>query len=134
MGILKPLVLVFALVVASPWGQTGDAKDKPTFETFPVRMKVDFGVAGKPAYDAELLVEKDTTPKEAVSQVFPIRSGYVCCSLRDVYAIDGVAVDASQKKWWICLLNGSKNVAPGLKKLKRGDRVEWKYIQETYSA
>ncbi len=97
-------------------------------KTFPITLKVDFGTAGRPAYEGTLNIEKGTTPKEAVSQVYPIQSGMVCCSLRDVLSIDGVRVDPAKGRWWICLLNGSKNVSPKKKKLKKGDIVEWKYV------
>src|SRR3989338_6018965 len=89
--------------------------------TFPIQMKVDFGPAGKPAYDQTIEVEKGTTPKEAVSQAFPILSGKSCCSLKEVIEIDGVQVDSSKGRWWICLVNGSKNISPQKKKLKAGD-------------
>ncbi len=96
---------------------------------FPIQMKVDFGPAGKPAHDETLYVEKGTTPKEAVSQVFPVLSGKACCSLREVIEIGGVRVDPAKELWWICKVNGSKNISPQKKKLKPDDVVEWNYIQ-----
>ena len=99
-------------------------------KTFPIRMKVDFGPAGKSAYAKTIYAEKGMTPKEAVSQAFPILSGKSCCSLREVLEIDGVRVEPSKGRWWICLVNGSKNISPQRKKLKPGDAVEWKYIQD----
>lgn len=101
-------------------------------KTFPIQMKVDFGPAGKPVHEEKLYVEKGTTPKEAVSQVFPVLSGKACCSFREVIEIGGVRVDPEKKLWWICKLNGSKNVSPQKKKLKTGDIVEWKYIQDDH--
>lgn len=95
---------------------------------FPIQLKVDFGSAGKPAYDQTIYIEKGTTPKEAVSQAFPMLSGKSCCSLREVLAIEGVKVDPPKEHWWVCLVNGSKNISPQRKKLKAGDVVEWKYI------
>lgn len=98
---------------------------------FTITMKVDFGPAGKPAYVGEkFYVEKGTTAKEAVSQVFPILSGRVCCSLHDLLSIDGVKIDPAKNRWWMCLLNGSTKFSPHEKKLKPGDVVEWKYIQD----
>ncbi|MBI4000079.1 MAG: hypothetical protein HY351_05630 [Candidatus Omnitrophica bacterium] len=99
-------------------------------KTFPIQMKVNFGSADKPAYDETIYVEKGTTPKEAVSQVFPVLSGKSCCSLKEVSEIGGIRVDPSKNHWWICLVNGSKNVSPQKKRLKLGDVVEWKYIQD----
>ena len=98
---------------------------------FTVTMKVDFGPAGKPAFvDEKFYVEKGTTAKEAVSQVFPILSGRVCCSLHDLLSIDGVKIDPAKNRWWMCFLNGSTKFSPHEKKLKPGDVVEWKYIQD----
>ncbi len=97
---------------------------------FTVEMKVDFGPAGKPGFeDKEFLVENGTTPKEAVSQVFPVLSGRGCCSLREVIAIDGVQIDPLKNSWWVSELNGTRKFSPQKKKLQPGDRVEWKYIQ-----
>ena len=97
---------------------------------FPIRMEVDFGPAGKPSSGQTLYVETGSTPKEAVSQVFPILSGMSCCSVKEVLSIDGVRVEPLKSLWWVCLLNGSKNISPQKKKLKAGDVVEWKFIHE----
>lgn len=121
-------VLVLTLFSFSAFYAFGMSQ-KP--KTFPVQMKVNFGLADKPSYDAQLYVENGTTPKEAVSQVLPILSGKACCSFREVVEIGGVRVDPEKKLWWICLLNGSKDISPQKKKLKEGDVVEWKYIQDS---
>ncbi len=100
-------------------------------KVFMVTLKVDFGPAGKPGFtDEKFYVEKNTTPKEAVSQVYPILSGRVCCSLHDLLAIDGVKIDPAKNRWWICKVNGSTKVSPQKKKLKEGDIVEWIYAQD----
>lgn len=100
---------------------------RPPFE---VTVKVDFGPSGKAAHEEKILVEKGTTPKEAVSQVFPILSGKTCCSFREIMAIDGVKVDPAQNRWWTCRLNGSTKVSPAKTKLKAGDHVEWRYAED----
>lgn len=97
---------------------------------FPVTVTVDFGPAHKEGATQTFLVEDGTTPKEAVSQMFPILSGKTCCSPREIMAIDGVTVDPAKNFWWTCSLNGSKKVSPQKTKLKSGDKVEWKYIEE----
>ena len=99
-------------------------------KVFPIEIKVDFGPVGKPAYAGTLRVEKGTTPKEAVSQVFPVLSGFACCSLREIISIDGVKIDLAKKHWWIVVLNGSKKVKPNKTRLKRGDVLEWRYVEE----
>ncbi len=93
-------------------------------------MKVDFGPAGKPGYDDMIDVEKGTTPKEAVSQVFPVLSGKACCSFREVIEIGDVGINPAKNLWWICKVNGSKKISPHRQKLKAGDVVEWQFIQD----
>lgn len=122
--------LLFLLIAVVLFSQSADAfwgrKPKP----FQVEVKVDFGPAGKPAHSEKIYVEKGTTPKEAVSQIFAIRSGKTCCSFREIMEIDGVRVDPAKNRWWTCAVNGSKKVSPAKKKLKPGDVVEWKYAQD----
>lgn len=101
-------------------------KSKP----FQIEVKVDFGPAGKASHSEKIYVEKGTTPKEAVSQVFPILSGKSCCSFREILEIGGVRVNPAKNRWWTCKVNGSKKVSPQKKKLKQGDVVEWIYVQD----
>lgn len=97
---------------------------------FPIEVKVDFGPAGKPSHAEKIYVEKGTTPKEAVSQVLPILSGKTCCSFREIMEIGGVRVDPAKNRWWTCAVNGSKKISLQKKKLKPGDIVEWKYMED----
>ena len=99
-------------------------------KTFPVQIKVDFGPAQKAAVSKTILVEKGSTPKDVVSQVFSVKSGKACCSLKEVLGIDGTLIDPAKNWWWTCAVNGSKKIAPHKKKLKAGDVVEWKYVEE----
>ena len=121
------VLILFCVVLTSAriWVSGGKPK------TFPIQIKVDFGSAGKPFHEETLYVETGTTPKEAVSQVFPVLSGKACCSLREVIEIGGVKIDPAKNRWWVCLVNGSKKISPHKKKLKQGDVVEWNYIQES---
>ncbi len=113
-------------------GKSSYAMGRRPKKTFPIHLIVDFGPAVKPGVDdPKFFVEKGTTPKEAVSQVFPVLSGKSCCSLRDLLEIGGVRIDPLKNRWWICTLNGSRKFSPKTKKLKRGDRLEWRYIQST---
>lgn len=99
-------------------------------DVFAVQVKVDFGPAGKKAHQETVYVEEGTTPKEAVSQLFPVMSGKTCCSYREIMEIGGVRVDPAKNRWWMCYLNGSAKVSPQKKKLKKGDIIEWVYIQD----
>lgn len=123
---LLPVILATIGLVALKRFHLGNAHAK----TFEVQLAVDFGPANKPAHQEIVEVEQGTTAKDAVSQVFPIRSGKSCCSLREVIEIDGVAIDPAKSWWWTCSVNGSrKGVTPHRIKLKPGDLVEWKYVQ-----
>jgi len=100
-------------------------------ERVPVTLRVDFGVAGRPAYEGELLVDRGSTPKDAVSMVFPIQSGSICCNTREISAIDGVRADPASNRWWTCRLNGArKRVSPFRTALRRGDVVAWIYVEQ----
>lgn len=98
---------------------------------FPIEVRVDFGPAGKPVHEETLYVEAGTTPKEAVSQIFPILAGKACCSAREILAIDGVAIDPAKNRWWTCAVNGSKKLSPHKRRLRRGDKLEWRYIEDS---
>ena len=129
MGFLFVLFLSGLTVLSSPLEAMGRKPSRP--KLFPIELKVDFGPAGKPVHTETLQIEEGTTPKEAISQVFPILSGKSCCSFREVIAIDGVKVDPMKKRWWICLINGNKkDTSPHQTLLKAGDAVEWQYIQD----
>lgn len=99
--------------------------------TIPVEVVVDFGPANKPNQRQNIEVSKGSTPKDAVSMVFPIMTGFSCCNTREVISIDGVSVNPAENRWWICLLNGSKNVNPQKTQLKTGDVVQWVYITDS---
>jgi hypothetical protein len=132
MNNFKKIVSLFALssvIVLNHFSPAYAMGRKPA--TFQIEMTVDFGPANKPGYHDKMYVEKGTTPKEAVSQVFPMQAGKACCSLREVIGIDGVKVNPAKNQWWICLVNGSKKISPQKKKLKAGDVVEWKFIEES---
>lgn len=98
---------------------------------YPIYLEVDFGPAERPAFQDKIYIEKGTTPKEVVSQVFPVLTGKACCSFREILAIDGVKIDPARNRWWTCSVNGSKKVSPQKKKLREGDRVVWKYSEES---
>lgn len=122
--------LVVLVAFSSHFQSQGRRIYKP--ELFAVVLKVDFGPAGKRAHEGTLEVEKGTTANEVVSRVFPVRSGVSCCSLRELIEIDGVAIDPSKNRWWTCSINSSKKgVTPHRAKLKAGDTVEWKFIEDS---
>ena len=133
---MQSKIKFFIFIIAAAFLFSGMAH-KP--KIFGINLKVDFGPAtdpssgrpaGKPAFeDTHFQIEKDTTAKEAVSQVYPVLSGKGCCSLREVIAIDGVSIDPMKNRWWVCELNGARKFSPQKKKLKSGDVVAWKYIQ-----
>lgn len=123
------IILFAAIVVLAGYFKSKDSLGyKP--KLFDVVLKVDFGPAEKPSYEGTLEVEEGSTANEAVSRIFPIRSGVSCCSLRELIEIDGVSIDPDKNRWWICRLNNSKKgFTPHRTKLRPGDIVEWKFIE-----
>ena len=102
----------------------------PRSKTFDVTVEADFGPAGKPVVRRTVAVEPGATPQDATAKVFPLEKGSVCCDLREVATIDGVASDAATNRWWTVSINGSKKgVSPYKTRLKPGDLVRWEYRQ-----
>ena len=126
--LFRVVVVALLATVCVPSSSGFAMAKKP--KIFEIQIKVDFGPAAKPGHSAVLTVEKGTTLKEAVMQVYPVKAGKSCCSFREVVEIDGVRTEPENSNWWICLLNGSKNVDPRKKTLSPGDVLEWKYIHE----
>ena len=119
--------LVLAGVLAGKFWMIPDEKAA----AFPIDLTVDFGPAGKDGHAGTLFVERNTTPTEAVAQVYPVLFGKTCCSLKDVMEIGGVRVDPVRNMWWTVWLNGSKKFSPRKKKLRKGDKLEWRYVEES---
>ena len=123
-------VLSYFLLMSAFFVSSGQAAARHP-KTFPIHLSVDFGPVEKQGFDDTLLIEKGTTPREAVAQVFPVLLGKACCSLREIIEIGGVGIDPMKNRWWTVAVNGSKKVSPQKKKLKRGDHLEWVYVEES---
>lgn len=125
---MKRLLLAF-LCIAVLCAPAVAQPAKP--KTIPVELRVDFGPAGKEGRVEKLEVTKGSTPKDAVSMVFPVMTGYACCDTREVIAVDGTIINPAENLWWVCEVNGDRRkVSPHKTKLKAGDRVEWKFVAE----
>ena len=118
-------------IAAAPWAATGTAETppEPKPERVAVVVRVDFGPAGKPAREERLAVDEGSTAKDAVSLLFPIQSGAICCNTRELAAIDGIWADPAQNQWWTCRINGSTTISPFRTALHAGDRIEWAYLE-----
>ncbi|MBI1977091.1 MAG: hypothetical protein HYS56_06255 [Candidatus Omnitrophica bacterium] len=126
---IQRLLILLILVFVGAGFKPAPTEAKSS-NTIPVEVVVDFGPAGKQAIQKQVEVSKGSTPRDAVSIILPIMTGLSCCDTREVISIDGIIVNPAENRWWICLLNGSKNVNPRTAKLKAGDIVQWKYITE----
>ena len=130
-----PLVLVVVGLSAGCLGSRGLTVKDPSGRTFlvkeriPVTVRVDFGPLGKPPLEESILLTRGSTPKDAVSVLYPVKSGMVCCDTREVAEIDGVPIDAAKNRWWMVKVNGNGNVSPFHTKLQAGDRIEWLYTE-----
>jgi len=127
LGGLVTLAVIAVLVYTANLG----VRNWSPANVFEIKMKVNFGPAQKPAYEGAVEVEAGMSPKEVVSLIFPIRSGFACCSYRDLVEIDGVANEPTQNRWWICTVNGNRKItSPYGTKLQPGDTLEWNYIED----
>lgn len=122
------LVVLLSLSACATTSRVASPPPKPA--RLPVTVRVDFGPAGKPLREERLLVDRGSTPKDAVSLLFPIQSGDVCCNTREIASIDGVRPDPAKNRWWVCRLNGGKRVSPFRTQLKPDDLVEWIYHEQ----
>ena len=118
---------LIVLVVPSAGSAEEIAREKP--KRFPVTIQVDFGSAGQPSHQEQVLVDEGTTPKDAVSILFPIQSGEACCNTRELIAINGVRIDPAKNRWWNCRVNGSPQVSSFRTEVKPEDRIEWVYAE-----
>ena len=126
---MRSLGVVIVLCLSHPvHGLSATPEPKP--ERLPITVRIDFGPADKPGREERLLVDKGSTPKDALSMVVPIQSGEVCCNTREVAAIDGIRPDPTKNRWWNCRLNDTTNFSPFLKELQAGDKVEWIYSEQ----
>ena len=126
---IRRLLILLILVFVGAGFKPAPTEAK-SFKTIPVEVVVDFGPVGKPEVRKQIAVSKGSTPRDAVSMVFPIMTGIACCDTREIVSIDGIAVNPAENRWWICLVNGSKKVSPRKTELKAGDIVQWSYITE----
>ena len=122
----RAIVCLLLVYLVSGCAATGSARLK----TFDVTLEMDFGPARKPPVRQVVQVEPGATPQDATAKVFPLEKGSVCCDLREVATIDGVAADPATNRWWTVSINGSKKVSPYKTRLKAGDVVRWEYKQD----
>lgn len=126
------LCALFGVIVGPLWASPKEGEvSKLGKKRLAVTVLVDFGPAGRPAREEILRVDQGSTPKDVISLIFPVQSGEVCCDTRELIAIDGVWANPERNRWWTCALNGTKHVSPFKTKLKTGDRVEWRYLEES---
>ena len=124
------VILLGVVVVGAGRSPSEKSDTSKSPERLPVSVRVDFGPAGKPAREEHLMVDKGSTPKDAVSLLFPIQSGATCCNTRELAAIDGVRSDPATNRWWTCRLNGKGDFSPFLRELAAEDRIEWTYVEQ----
>ena len=123
-----PWLLVGCLALTA-WPYAGRAQEET--QRFPILVRVDFGPAGKPVREEQFMVDEGSTAKDAVSLLFPVRSGAMCCNTRELAAIDEVWSDPASNTWWTCRINGSTKIGPFRTELKPNDTVEWVYIAQS---
>ena len=76
-----------------------------------------------------LSVPIGTTVSQALETAYTVKHGVVCCDSRDIWAINGLAVDPYKEKWWIIKVNGNTQNTSSTRKLVDGDIVELVYME-----
>lgn len=97
----------------------------------PIEASIDFGPAGKPAIQKEVIIREGMTPKQALKQFTQVTEGKTCCHAAEVKGINGVDVDPLANRWWRLKINGtSQKASPHKSHLKAHDRMEWVYFED----
>lgn len=105
--------------------------DQTASSTVPITVRIDFGPADRPSIEKQILIQDQSTPKEAIKSFISIQEGFVCCHDNEIKGIDGVSADPIKNRWWRLKINGdSRNVSPEKSKLKAGDVMEWVYFED----
>jgi len=126
------LELIF-LLLTSPQVTTGNALFSAMIpaKQVPIQVSIDFGPAGKPAVEKQVIIREGATPRQVLEQMFPVEKGAACCHPEEVKGIDGVRIDPMQNRWWKLEINGTtKTASPYKSHLKAGDRMRWIYFEE----
>ena len=127
-------IALLLLLLATPQLTTGNLLSPYVVppKRVPIQVSIDFGPAGKPAVDKEIIIREGSTPRQVLEQIFPVEKGAACCHAEEVKGIDGVSIDPLKNRWWKLELNGTtKNASPYKSYLKAGDRMRWIYFEET---
>lgn len=126
-------LFLLLLLLATPQLTTGNLLSPYVIppKIVPIQVSIDFGPAGKPAVQKEVLIREGQTPRAVLEQMFPVERGAACCDPEEVKGIDGVRIDPMQNRWWRIEINGtSKKVSPYKSHLKAGDRMSWIYFED----
>lgn len=73
-----------------------------------------------------------STVSQVLESAYVVKHGLVCCDSRDIWAINGLAVDPYQEKWWIIKVNGNSQNTSSQTKVYDGDTVELIYEEKTF--
>lgn len=88
--------------------------------------------ASKLRFRHHIGIFQGATVSDALESTYDVKHGVVCCDSRDIWAINGLAVDPYRQKWWIIKINGNTQNASSTAKLKDGDVVELEYKEDAF--
>lgn len=97
-------------------------------ETISVGLLVEIP-ASKLLFRHHLTVPAESTVSQALETVYEVRHGVVCCDSRDIFAVNGLAIDPYKEKWWIIKVNKNTQNSSSTRKLSDGDIVELVYME-----
>jgi iron complex transport system substrate-binding protein len=120
---MTSLLLSFAAAaLASATPQAGAAQERVRVE-----LHLDFGGV-KPAATRTVEVARGATVVDVTRAAFHVDQDWLCCSVDDVWAIDGVGPDARLDRYWFWTLNGKGGPnLPAKHTVEGGETIGWKY-------
>ncbi|TAJ24674.1 MAG: hypothetical protein EPO68_01170, partial [Planctomycetota bacterium] len=130
MKLLVSLVstLLFGACSSSPTHLALAPERAAASATVRVDVAIDFGAAERTPLRRTVDVPVGSSVVDATRAAVPVDQDWLCCSPRDVWAIDGVEPDARRDRYWFWMLDGRAGPdAPADHVVEDGDAIRWVY-------
>lgn len=74
-----------------------------------------------------ITIAQGSTVSQVLEAAYTVKHGLVCCDSRDIWSVNGLAVDPYTQKWWIIKVNGNRQNTSSRTKVYDGDVIELVY-------
>lgn len=123
----RTLIISFIILALSLMGQ---AKEKKTVASKPIVVEIDFG-SGREVKRIEVACDKTITTLEALQKAAEVKTHPVGQYVF-VTEIDNVAAERGKMAWYY-KVNGEKPKLAIEQRLKSGDTVSWRFVEDVCS-